>query len=1048
MNDMHVGKAANAGHVKIDKQTNYIYETDVKKDSCLKDLYITNPEADKERIEGEKGGLLKDCYSWILYSDNFLQWRDVPEQHLLWVRGDPGKGKTMLLAGLITELEKTSDDGVFYFFCQAARPSHRTASNVLRGVIWLFVSKRPGLKSYVRREYDQAGSNIFIDHNAWYALSGILTAILEDETSADCVIIIDALDECTEGREKLIGYISQCSITFKAKWVISSRNWPEIESQLDATQSQVRLHLELNHASISNAVIKFVDSKVNRLNSTYDQPSRERIRKHLLDNANDTFLWVALVCQELEKPGVKHYHSSSILNRFPAGLNELYERMISDINDRDMKWCRAILAAIAVAMRPLSLQELAVVDGSLTEWVEDKETIMSFIVSCGSLLTVRGDRVYTIHQSVNDFLRTTPKILHSGIAQQQLSIFLSSIKVMEDILHRNLYELKDNCVLIDNIPVLPSAPLTMAAYACVYWVDHFCAWPLAENQHQNSLCYHMISLFLEKKYLYWLEAMSLLRCTSGALKAMQRLEDKVSRGPSELKLLVKDAVRFAFTHRTIMDVAPLQLYDSALIFTPQLSKVKGYFDQEIDKSICVFSPDFQHWDACVQTIPGIASRYNYSAICEFSPDGRRIAMINSNDDSILFIDASTGELVKSIESPGGRQSRFTFHPSGDSLVTLYGDTEDQSKLSICYLPNGEYRKFTIHKHYWSTTPSISPDGQLLALGSDFQVIDIWDLASLTKVYSCQVTHVKYIAWIHTVSHPQALLILGSTDISIWGIDAKHQMFNLMSLTGIKAPEAVTVSRDRTCCVVAQRNDLVLYSWGSFITVQIVARFDQTKDVYDASWVDDGLIAICGDFGIELWDIEAEKLVGQVSSDFTRTICYGGNRQLASLGFQNGTLKIWSLDAILSHSQPATQRSANKVKAFTALPSGKVAAISSNGTLDMLSVASDGKFYHVPKTVPNMPSGSFYIPSTLAFGPSDCFALATNGGAIHIFNFDHRTGLYYCERRIEEHLDAKQALRKILFWGEEQIVTLDDDINFWDLKTGRYLRKLMAESQGT
>ncbi|KAF4429637.1 vegetatible incompatibility HET-E-1 [Fusarium acutatum] len=562
MNGMHIGKAANAGHVNIDKQTNYIYET--------------------------------DRFSWILYNDNFLQWRDDPEQHLLWVKGDPGKGKTMLLAGLITELEKTSDDGVFYFFCQAARPSHRTASNVLRGVIWLFVSKRPSLISYVSREYDQTGSNIFTDHNAWYALSGILTAILEDETSADCIIIIDALDECIEGREKLISYISQCSISCKARWVISSRNWPEIESQLDATQSQVRLHLELNHASISNAVIKLVDSKIDRLNSTYDQPNRERIRKQLLDNANDTFLWVALVCQELEKPGVKHYHSSSILNRFPAGLNELYERMIGDINDRDMKWCRAVLAVIAVALRPLSLQELAAADGSLTEWVEDKETIAS-----------------SLCLSVNDFLRTTPKILHSGIAQQQLSIFLSSIKVMQDMLHRNLYELKDNCALIDDIPVLPSAPLTIAAYACVYWVDHFCAWPLAENQHQTSLCYHMITQFLEKKYLYWLEAMSLLRCTSEALKAMQGLEDKVGRGPGELKLLVKDAVRFAFTHRAIMDVAPLQLYDSALMFTPQLSKVKRYFDQEIDKSIDVFSPDFQHWDACLQTIPGIASHYNY-----------------------------------------------------------------------------------------------------------------------------------------------------------------------------------------------------------------------------------------------------------------------------------------------------------------------------------------------------------------------------------------------------------------------------------------------------
>src|SRR6478736_5669493 len=143
--------------------------------------------------------------------------------------------------------------------------------------------------------------------------------------------------------------------------------------------------------------------------------------------------------------------------------------------------------------------------------------------------------------------------------------------------------------------------------------------------------------------------MSLLRCTSEAIKAMQRLEDKlvgsdISRklnrrltiiqegGVSgELKLLVKDAVRFAFTHRTIMDVAPLQLYDSALIFTPQLSKIKECFNQEINKSIDVFSPNFQRWDACLQTIPGIA----HKAMCEFSPDGGHVATINSNADSLL-----------------------------------------------------------------------------------------------------------------------------------------------------------------------------------------------------------------------------------------------------------------------------------------------------------------------------------------------------------------------------------------------------------------------------
>ncbi|KAL5597221.1 hypothetical protein FOBRF1_011014 [Fusarium oxysporum] len=947
------GKAANVGHVEIAQQTNNVYDTDVEKDSCLKDLYVTNPSADKKRIERDKGGLLKDCYSWILYNDNFVEWRDDPEQHLLWIKGDPGKGKTMLLAGLITELEKTSHDGIFYFFCQAARPSHRTASNVLRGVIWFLVSKRPDLKSYVRREYDQAGSNIFSDHNAWYALSGILTAILEDKISADYIIIIDALDECIEGREKLIGYISQCSISCKAKWVISSRNWPEIESQLDATQSQVRLQLELNHASISTAVLKFVDSKIDRLNSTYDRPNRERIRKHLLDNANDTFLWVALVCQELGKPGVNNYHSSNILKRFPAGLNELYARMICDIKEQDMDWCRAILAVIAVALRPLSLQELAAADGILTEWVEDKKTLSSLVTSCGSLLTIRENKVYTVHQSVNDFLRDTPKILPSGIGQQHYSIFDCSLNVMHDRLHRNLYKLKGSCVLIDEMDVLERSSLTIIGYACVYWVDHFCAWLLTDNQHQKNFCYAMITQFLENKYLYWLEAMSLLRCTSEAIKAMQRLEDKLEgRVSEELKTFVKDAIRFASTHRAIMDVAPLQLYDSALIFTPQLSKIKGCFNHEINKFLDVFSPNLQHWDACLQTIPGISNDIDDSAIIEFSPDGRQIATINSSADSLLLTDASTGGLVKSIESPGGCLHGFTFHPSGDHLVTLSGDTEDEAKLAIFHLPNGECRY----------------------------------------------------------------------------------------------PSAATVSRDRTCCAVCRDwTEIVLYSWVSSITVQKIARFDRMKFVYDASWVaDDRSIALCGDFGIELWDLEAKILVAQVRGDHVKKICYGRNRQLASLGSRNGTLKIWSLDTILSHSEPTTQRPASILKAFITSPSSKVAVISNNAKFDKLSIAVDGRFRHLPKTLQNSYPGSHYITETLTFGHDDYFAVVTNFGAIHVFNFDHDMGLYYCERWFGEDLILKHILENfttIQFWGQEQIIKYDSFINFWDLKTGKCLRKV-------
>lgn len=77
---------------------------DEKDTECLQALYLTDPRKDKKRIEAAKGGLLQDAYRWVLDNSEFQQWRNNQDSHLLWVKGDPGKGKTMLLCGIINEL--------------------------------------------------------------------------------------------------------------------------------------------------------------------------------------------------------------------------------------------------------------------------------------------------------------------------------------------------------------------------------------------------------------------------------------------------------------------------------------------------------------------------------------------------------------------------------------------------------------------------------------------------------------------------------------------------------------------------------------------------------------------------------------------------------------------------------------------------------------------------------------------------------------------------------------------------------------------------------
>ncbi|KAK0713178.1 hypothetical protein B0T26DRAFT_677546 [Lasiosphaeria miniovina] len=64
---------------------------------------LRDPCDDKERIELAKGGLLADAYRWVFDNPDFKKWQQLPQSRLLWIRGDPGKGKTILSLELNAE---------------------------------------------------------------------------------------------------------------------------------------------------------------------------------------------------------------------------------------------------------------------------------------------------------------------------------------------------------------------------------------------------------------------------------------------------------------------------------------------------------------------------------------------------------------------------------------------------------------------------------------------------------------------------------------------------------------------------------------------------------------------------------------------------------------------------------------------------------------------------------------------------------------------------------------------------------------------------------
>jgi hypothetical protein len=502
-----------------------------KLERCVQDIHHTDPRNDKKRIEDTKGGLLADSYRWILNNTTFQQWQQNPHSRLLWVKGDPGKGKTMLLCGIINELQSSIRRTALlsYFFCQATDSRINSATAVLRGLLYMLMNQQPSLVSHVRKKHDHAGKSLFEDANAWVALTEIFVDVLRDPNLSTTYLIIDALDECVTDRSKLLEFVAkQSSTSDRVKWIVSSRNWPDIEAQLERAGHKVRLSLELNAKSVAAAVDIFIRQKVDQLTQEkkYKAETRHAVLQHLMSNANDTFLWVALVCRDLKVTANRHVLKKLAL--FPPGLDALYERMMHQMSETDdAEVCRQVLASTAILYRPVTIPELISLVQSLEEFVNDLELVREIVSLCGSFLTLREDTVYFVHQSAKDFLfvKGLDKVFPHGTKDAHRVIFLRSLAILSRTLHRDMYRLKALGSPVENNKTPDTDLLVVSRYPCVYWIDHLhdSNPKFSANSVGNLQTISVVDEFLRKKYLYWLEGLSLCKSLGRGVVSIAKL---------------------------------------------------------------------------------------------------------------------------------------------------------------------------------------------------------------------------------------------------------------------------------------------------------------------------------------------------------------------------------------------------------------------------------------------------------------------------------------------------------------------------------------------
>ena len=168
--------------------------------------------------------------------------------------------------------------------------------------------------------------------------------------------------------------------------------------------------------------------------------------------------------------------------------------------------------------------------------------------------------------------------------------------------------------------------------------------------------------------------------------------------------MIQDLKRFALWARPILDIAPLQLYSSALLFAPEKSITREKFNNYVPKSFHLRSRIRDDWSALLQTLEGHSGWVSSIA---FSPDGTQLAS-GSDDRTIKLWDAATGSLQRTLEGHSSPVNSVAFSPDGTQLAS----GSDDRTIKLWDAATGSLQR-TLESHSGPVgSIAFSPDGRI------------------------------------------------------------------------------------------------------------------------------------------------------------------------------------------------------------------------------------------------------------------------------------------------------------------------------------------------
>ncbi|KAF4952428.1 hypothetical protein FSARC_12645 [Fusarium sarcochroum] len=623
----------------------YMLMADIQKaserfQSQLKDLLLLDPLAASEHIHhppdsfclnGTREAVLHEIHDWV---------NDPKGPSVCWLPGLAGTGKSTIARTISRDLKGTALAGNFFFKRGVA--NRGDATRMVPLIAYQLALNLPPVAEHISEALKNDPSSVTAPLAIQWSKLIIqpVSKLTANELPTTLVLVIDALDECdSESDRRWILQLITISCPMNLKVFLTSRPELDIEGYF-ATEEPSRHEIVLHRVKLQDIqrdIETFLKHSIEEFVSEYNRvhpakrsqlahgwPGNER-QQWLITRSVPLFIAAATFMRMIRdhkwslspdrKVDFIIEKSSNVTSKYGVLYEPVLNLILSGTPDEAQNETKGgflkVVGSIIMLADPLSTASLA---GLLDVEVPEVD---SQIDPLRSVLDIPADdrpiglfhlsfRDYLLSQVAGDFRVDASKV-HANLASRCMQIMRTRLKT--DICGLELPGISR--ADIDQDTISKHIPPELW-YACTYWVHHLKG--SGQRVRDDDRAEGVLS-FLRHSFLNWLEVLCLAEVPVNPRDMLENLQSIVEEDAgTEVLQFLHDARNFWSYFGDAMKRAPLQLYQSGIVFCPRASTApQPLKDRRYPRWIAPPSAVDHDWMPYVQTLENHSDKLGYIA---------------------------------------------------------------------------------------------------------------------------------------------------------------------------------------------------------------------------------------------------------------------------------------------------------------------------------------------------------------------------------------------------------------------------------------------------